>query len=550
MDWGTLLVYTLGVTKKHLKTLQYLNVEKNNSIYLYVMTYDINESEKQRILGLYEVNPIETYLKERLESCKFTKDGKFVLFEDNIYSCETGDMVPLTERWTWSDTFHTMGDLLSAGMDTVLPGSGAVIDTLNAISYVLEAQRKRDPKERTMLYVMAAVTFAFVVVPGPLQAAIIPLKVFLKTGKGAGKPIVRKGLAIVSKNIGRILKTVPNIISRALKTRLGRTLLGRNSAEGIAHAIKMFSLEADVAVAKVLKTKTDDEIKVMEKALADRKATYAKDLADAGGDHLRARKIGEKRKWRLKGQKIGRDVGKTMATLSKMDRKAMGKFFEEIPLRIRGRYIMKKLGFKAGKKYGYIAKGATEAQQVTVIRGMGNGFLVKFPNGTQTNIPYERWLEGTVGRPWALKGYVQSVPVFVKRMAELILPDGTDINYDAMGQLIDLDPDATAMESLAWLVGDLNADSDVANIGSKPFDKATKAYQEALLMLGYKLPQFGADGDFGPETQKALTQFQNDKYLKGSVGKMNRLTAQQLALALRDINAPNSKNLQNTLNSL
>ena len=189
------------------------------------MTYDINEAEKQRILGLYEVKPIENYLTERLESCKYTKDGKFVLFENNIYSCETGDLVPLTERWTWSDTFHTMGDLLSAGLGTVYPGSGAVIDTINAISYVYEAQSKRDPKERDMLYIMAAVTFAFVVIPGPLQAAIIPLKHFIKTGKGAGKPIVRKGMAIVTKNITRILKQFPNAVTRAIRSGFGKRLL-------------------------------------------------------------------------------------------------------------------------------------------------------------------------------------------------------------------------------------------------------------------------------------------------------------------------------------
>ena len=42
--------------------------------------------------------------------------------------------------------------------------------------------------------------------------------------------------------------------------------------------------------------------------------------------------------------------------------------------------------------------------------------------------------------------------------------------------------------------------------GSKGTD--VKALQEFLLQLGYNLPQYGADGDFGGETETALKLFQ------------------------------------------
>lgn len=43
--------------------------------------------------------------------------------------------------------------------------------------------------------------------------------------------------------------------------------------------------------------------------------------------------------------------------------------------------------------------------------------------------------------------------------------------------------------------------------------KITKIIQERLLQLGYKLPKYGADSDFGAETENTLRQFQGDRGL-------------------------------------
>ena len=50
-----------------------------------------------------------------------------------------------------------------------------------------------------------------------------------------------------------------------------------------------------------------------------------------------------------------------------------------------------------------------------------------------------------------------------------------------------------------------------------------KAMQELLLQLGYKLPKYGTDGDFGAETEKAVLAFQKDEGLEQD-GKYGDLT--------------------------
>lgn len=41
-----------------------------------------------------------------------------------------------------------------------------------------------------------------------------------------------------------------------------------------------------------------------------------------------------------------------------------------------------------------------------------------------------------------------------------------------------------------------------------------KVMQYLLLAKGYKLPKFGADGDYGAETENALLLFQEDMNIK------------------------------------
>jgi peptidoglycan hydrolase-like protein with peptidoglycan-binding domain len=59
---------------------------------------------------------------------------------------------------------------------------------------------------------------------------------------------------------------------------------------------------------------------------------------------------------------------------------------------------------------------------------------------------------------------------------------------------------------------------------------AVEKMQEALQRAGYKLPRFGADGQFGDESVEALKKFQTDHCLKDT-GRLDKQTMEQLSIA-------------------
>ena len=176
---------------------------------------------------------------EKLKKCLFTSDGKYVVYEGKAYNAINGNEVPINEEWTLSDILHTGADVLSMGMDFVIPGSGAVVDVLNALSYIIEAQFK-SAAEKDSLYLMAAITFAFVVLPGPLQAIATPLKRAVKTGAGFASKAVVKGLKIIGGILDTLLLKLPSKINAALKSPLAKNILGKYAGK-ISGFFKSFS---------------------------------------------------------------------------------------------------------------------------------------------------------------------------------------------------------------------------------------------------------------------------------------------------------------------
>lgn len=173
------------------------------------------------LLVMNEDRPIN-----RLKECKISKNGKYIIYRENIYDSKTGDLVPLQEGWSLSDILHGAADVVSLAADFIIPGSGAIIDVLNGLSYIIEAQFVSADKKDS-LYLMAAITFAFVVLPGPLQAVATPLKRAVKTGAGFASKAVVKGLKVIGSVLDSLLLKIPSYINKALKSSLAKGILGK-----------------------------------------------------------------------------------------------------------------------------------------------------------------------------------------------------------------------------------------------------------------------------------------------------------------------------------
>lgn len=378
----------------------------------HLQTYDAFILES---MGGTEYRPLSKILE-----CKFTPDLKHLVLDGIFYSSETGEIVPLNEWWSLSDILHAGADVLSAVVDFVIPGSGAIIDALNALSYVIEAQFV-DEEKRGMLYLMAAITFAFVILPGPLQAVSIPLKRFIKSGAKAASPLIKKALGIVASILPKILRDLPNLINSALKSKLASAILGKYAGK-IGAAIKQFG-------ASVLKTFN--------------KAMGLPDMAKTAGKAI-----------------LAKTTAKTI-----LDSAAAGmlkKFFSS-KVRINlaketSEKALKKLGFVSGKAYRYINKSGKGVTAKIVGSGVdGKTLLVKFGNKaglSPTSVPVSTFVRQTIGAPWGRRGYTVAAPLLVKHFARMMGSAG-EIDPELIEQIPPLDPDLVSKETMAYYLDEV-----------------------------------------------------------------------------------------------
>ena len=122
------------------------------------MTYNtainITEEERLRISDLHDLTVLSENLTKKISEFRFTPDNEYVIFEEQLYSSETGELHPLLlEKWSLSDILHTVGDVASMAVDFVIPGSGAVIDAINGVSYFIEGLLTKDPGKRKKLFI-------------------------------------------------------------------------------------------------------------------------------------------------------------------------------------------------------------------------------------------------------------------------------------------------------------------------------------------------------------------------------------------------------------
>lgn len=366
-------------------------------------------------IGGTEYRPLAKILE-----CKFTPDLKHLMLDGIFYSSETGEIVPLNEWWSLSDILHAGADVLSAVVDFVIPGSGAIVDTLNALSYLIEAQFVSEDK-KDGLYLMAAITYAFVILPGPLQALSIPLKRFIKSGAKAASPLIKKALGLVASFLPKILTDLPNLINSALKSKLAGAILGKYAGK-IGAAVKQFG-------ANILKTFN--------------KVMGIPDMAKTAGKVAAAKVV-------VKTVLDSAAIGMLKKFFSNKAKFNIAKGTSEVAL--------KKLGFVPGKAYRYINKSGKGVTAKIVGSGVdGKSVLVKFGNKaglSPTSVPLNTFVRQTIGAPWGRRGYTVAAPLLVKQFASMMNSAG-EIDPALIEQIPPLDPDLVSKETMAYYLDEV-----------------------------------------------------------------------------------------------
>lgn len=136
-----------------------------------------------------------------------------------------------------SDTLHFITDLVAIGSDLVAPGSGAVVDIVNAISYFIESQYLEEDVEKSIAIVAGLVTLGSVALMGPLEELAVEAKVLLakiregvvKTATPAAISLARSAakkliplLTNITKISASIGDTIVNLVVKAADSRVGK----------------------------------------------------------------------------------------------------------------------------------------------------------------------------------------------------------------------------------------------------------------------------------------------------------------------------------------
>lgn len=407
----------------------------------------------------------------------------YFVYEGQLWDGETGERV--LNEGLLSDILHGAADVVSLAADFVIPGSGAIVDILNAASYIIEAQFKPE-EERDTLYMMAAVTAAFVILPGPLQAVSIPLKSFLKGGVKVASPAIKSALKTVASVLDKVLLGLPSKIKSALNTPLGKSIAGRFKGK-IESALDAFTNR----VKKVFNKITG------EKSVASARAT-------------KTARAGIQQKLAIQLQKLTPEFVKklnSLATLSTL------KFGGKSPA-----LVASKLGISPGKIYRYVNdQGKVSSVFIKSVKKDGTVVGLFGPAGAkdamkvQSTVKLENFLNRVTVAPWLRRGASATVPFFIKRFAAMFSPTGELLPDAKLEEMEDLSSDEVSQ----WMAD--NWKEDVAyqgETGSFTVSNKVEAMQKALIALGKQLPHFGADGKFGKETLNALNQYETEKGLK------------------------------------
>lgn len=139
---------------------------------------------------------------------------------------------PLNEDWSVSDVLHTIGDVVSAASDCVWPGSGAVVDIIQAITYFLESVNTDDYVESASSSIAGIVSLASLALIGPMQALAMEAKGLLKViEEGVSKGATKVEVLAAKTASTKLIKFLQGIVSSASSIATKIIGLVKNAAE-------------------------------------------------------------------------------------------------------------------------------------------------------------------------------------------------------------------------------------------------------------------------------------------------------------------------------
>ena len=160
-----------------------------------------------------------------------------MLYED---WCATGqltsDTLPIDEGWV-SDIAHFVGDVSAAVADVTVPGSGAVIDFINMLSYFVEAHFSSDSLDKTKLIISGFIQ-AFAILD-PINAITVGLKTGLNrifSAFATRTPATVAGARVAAREVETGLTLILNGL-----TRMAGLLSTKLSSSAFAGALKWLS---------------------------------------------------------------------------------------------------------------------------------------------------------------------------------------------------------------------------------------------------------------------------------------------------------------------
>jgi hypothetical protein len=138
-------------------------------------------------------------------------DWKRIQESEKIYSDQ-----PLNEEWTTSDILHTIGDVVSAASDCVWPGSGSVVDIIQAITYFLESSVASDYVESSSAAIAGIVSLASLALIGPMQTLAMEAKGLLRVVRdGVSKGASKLQISAAKTASTKLIKFLQGIVSSA-----------------------------------------------------------------------------------------------------------------------------------------------------------------------------------------------------------------------------------------------------------------------------------------------------------------------------------------------